>query len=87
MFSWLGPVVLLVSALLTGGYLLPISINGFFPGHAGNGHAQETAAVECCEVPMSMLVPMIILAVLLFVLGFAPALVEGPVAAVTAALL
>lgn len=86
-FSWLGPVVLLVSALLTGGYLLPISINGFFPGHAGHDHAQETAAVECCEVPMSMLVPMIILAVPLFVLGFAPALVEGPVAAVAAALL
>lgn len=31
-FSWLGPVVLLVSALLTAGYLLPISIKGFFPG-------------------------------------------------------
>lgn len=86
-FSWLGPVVLLVSALLTCGYLLPISINGFFPGHTGHGHGEETAAVESCEVPMNMLVPMIILAVLLFVLGFAPALVEGPVAAVAAALL
>lgn len=31
-FSWLGPVVLLVSALLTAGYLLPIAIKGFFPG-------------------------------------------------------
>lgn len=30
--SWLGPVVLLVSALLTAGYLLPIVIRGFFPG-------------------------------------------------------
>lgn len=31
-FSWLGPVVLLVSALLTAGYLFPIFIQGFFPG-------------------------------------------------------
>lgn len=31
-FSWLGPVVLLISALLTAGYLLPITINGFLPG-------------------------------------------------------
>ena len=31
-FSWLAPVVLLVSALLTAGYLLPISIDAFCPG-------------------------------------------------------
>lgn len=31
-FSWFGPVVLLVSALLTAGYLLPVTIHGFFPG-------------------------------------------------------
>lgn len=31
-FSWLVPVVLLISALLTAGYLLPITIAGFFPG-------------------------------------------------------
>lgn len=31
-FDWLCPVVLLVSALLTAGYLLPITINGFLPG-------------------------------------------------------
>lgn len=31
-FRWLGPVVLLVSALLTAGYLLPISLKGFLPG-------------------------------------------------------
>lgn len=30
--SWLGPVVLLVSALLTAGYLLPITMQGFLPG-------------------------------------------------------
>ena len=31
-FSWAGPAVLLVSALLTAGYLLPVTANGFFPG-------------------------------------------------------
>ena len=31
-FSWLGPVVLLISALLTAGYLFPIVIDAFFPG-------------------------------------------------------
>lgn len=31
-FSWLAPVILLISALLTAGYLLPVTIDGFFPG-------------------------------------------------------
>ena len=31
-FAWLGPVVLLISALLTAGYLLPVAMKGFFPG-------------------------------------------------------
>lgn len=31
-YNWLVPVILLVSALLTAGYLLPITISGFFPG-------------------------------------------------------
>lgn len=31
-WAWLGPVVLLMSALLTAGYLLPLTIQGFFPG-------------------------------------------------------
>ena len=31
-YNWLAPVILLVSALLTAGYLLPITIDGFFPG-------------------------------------------------------
>ena len=38
-FSVLAPVILLVSALLTAGYLLPIMIDGFFPG-------EEEAAVD-----------------------------------------
>ncbi len=33
-FSILGPAVLLVSALLTAGYLLPIAVKGFLPGES-----------------------------------------------------
>lgn len=37
--DWLGPVILLISALLTAGYLLPVSIRAFFPGKAFRGQA------------------------------------------------
>lgn len=40
-FSWLGPVVLLVSALLTAGYLLPIAMKGFFPGPEPDLHSAD----------------------------------------------
>lgn len=86
-FSWLGPVVLLVSALLTGAYLLPVSINGFFPGHEGHGHGHAEAAVESCEAPACMYVPMIVLAVLIVVTGLCPSLVENAIAAVAALVL
>lgn len=42
-FSWLGPVVLLLSALLTAGYLLPITMKAFYPGAAG---MQEHAGMD-----------------------------------------
>lgn len=42
-FSWLGPVVLLVSALLTAGYLLPVALKGFFPGEASDLAGKEDA--------------------------------------------
>lgn len=66
-FGWLGPVVLLVSALLTAGYLLPITMKGFFPGkeaEAENVTVQEPAAL--------MLVPLAILSALTIILGVLP---------------
>lgn len=42
-FAWLGPVVLLVSALLTAGYLLPVALRGFFPGVQEDDSLQELA--------------------------------------------
>ncbi len=65
-FSWLGPVVLLISALLTAGYLLPIAIKGFFPAHFSEDVCHEK------ETDFRMLMPLIVLAVLVLMLGIFP---------------
>lgn len=57
--NWLGPVVLLISALLTAAYLLPITIKGFFPG---SGY--DYSKTEKKEPSLFMLIPLLILAVL-----------------------
>lgn len=48
--GWLGPVILLVSALLTAGYLFPVTMKGFLPGH-------QEVLFERCEAPKIMLIP------------------------------
>ena len=55
-FAFLGPTVLLISALLTAGYLLPIMVDGYFPGGATGFEHEEKA-----EPNALMLVPMFIL--------------------------
>ena len=46
-YSVLPPVILLISALLTAGYLLPVAIDAFFPGHEEEGeHTGKSKAVE-----------------------------------------
>ncbi len=72
-FSWLGPVVLLISALLTAGYLLPISIDAFFPGHA---HGEEAPAAVRTEVGAVMAVPLVVLTVLNVLMGMFPGLLS-----------
>ncbi|MCM1542842.1 MAG: proton-conducting membrane transporter [Blautia sp.] len=66
-FSWLGPVVLLVSALLTAGYLLPVTMKGFFPG-------EEAASLDLSkkEPSLLLLVPLAVLAALALLLGILP---------------
>ncbi len=66
-FSWLGPVVLLVSALLTAAYLLPITIDGFLPGA---DYSYE--ALQKKEPVKMMVIPILILAVLAIILGVFP---------------
>ena len=60
--SWMGPAVLLASALLTAAYLLSISIHAFFP-------SDKEANIECVEAPKRMLFPMLVLACLVVILG------------------
>lgn len=59
-FNWLVPVILLISAILTAGYLFPITIKGFITG----GKTYEKN-----EAKPLMYVPMIILSILVVVIG------------------
>ena len=69
-FRYLGPIVLLVSALLTAGYLLPVTVHGFLPGRDWQAlHSAQTAPEK---EPVGMLVPLLILAALAVLLGLFP---------------
>lgn len=68
-FSWLGPVVLLVSALLTAGYLLVPAVNSFFPGQE---YRKEHEGEAKCEPGPLMLIPIATLTLLSVLLGLFP---------------
>lgn len=55
--SWLGPMVLIISALLTAGYLLSVTLSAFFPGDE-----YDYPCLNKKEPNLWMLIPMIILA-------------------------
>lgn len=65
--GYVGPAVLLVSALLTAGYLLPITIKGFLPGNDF-----ETEGMKKIHVSLWMIVPLVILGLLSLGLGIFP---------------
>ncbi len=60
-FALIGPAVLLISALLTAGYLFPPVVRGFF----------APARANTSEAPAVMTLPLVALAVLTLVLGLA----------------
>lgn len=66
-FSYLGPAVLLISALLTAGYLLPITVKGFFPGEDYDYHS-----LKKMEPSSFMTVPIIILTAGTILFGLFP---------------
>lgn len=75
-FSWLGPVILLVSALLTAGYLLPLTMKGFFPGEdyiypAGNADKKKLF-ISAKEASLWMLVPIALLTLFAVAFGMFP---------------
>lgn len=73
---WLGPVVLLVSALLTAGYLFPIAIRGFFPGKQEHGEGAENAVTEeifvKCEPNKCTLAALLVLTLFTVLMGLFP---------------
>ena len=64
---WMGPASLLLSALLTAAYLLPLSLRGFFPGQS-----EEGQVCAPCEPGALMRWPLIVLAALCLLLGMFP---------------
>ncbi|MCR5655419.1 MAG: proton-conducting membrane transporter [Lachnospiraceae bacterium] len=66
-FAIAGPVVLLVSALLTAGYLLPVTIRGFLPGDDF-----DYAKLKKEEPSLFMTVPILIMTVITVLLGICP---------------
>ena len=66
-WNWVGPAVLLISAILTAGYLFSIVIRGFFPGSG-----VKPADLPKAEPSYMMLAPMIVLAALCLLLGMFP---------------
>lgn len=64
-FRMLGPVVLLLSALLTAGYLLPITVKGFLPGN-------DAIVEEKKERIDIMTAALLILTVIMIILGIWP---------------
>ena len=65
-FTWLGPGVLLLCAMLAAGYLLPIVINGFFPGA---GQDYDTVKLK---TGLLMWLPILLLAAAAVILGIFP---------------
>ena len=80
-FTWLGPVILLVSALLTAGYLLPVAVKGFLPGADF-----DYRKLKKREPVKLMTVPMVILAALAVLLGVFPNSLIGYLAAIAGSL-
>ena len=76
-FRWLGPVILLISALLTAVYLLQICVKSFFPKPAivdnslkkASKHVAEETDTARIKVSWLMLIPMIIYTILNVLFG------------------
>ncbi len=62
--SYLPPIVLLISALLTAGYLFPVVVDAFFPGEEF-----DSASLKKCEPSALMTIPMILLCAVALLVG------------------
>jgi len=66
-YTWIGPVILLLSAMLTAGYLLPVSIQAFFPGADYN--YEELRKIE---PGLLMIIPMLLFTAAAVLFGMFP---------------
>jgi len=64
-FRFLAPVILLISALLTAGYLFPVVVDAFFPGR----DFENTSTGEMEEAPKLMTIPMAVLCAVALLVG------------------
>lgn len=76
-FRYAGPIILIISALLTAGYLLPVTIKGFFPGVTSKeveGERKETTydTWKMCEGDGLMLIPLVMMTAFSVLLGMFP---------------
>ena len=71
-WAFVGPVVLLISALLTAGYLLPVTIQGFFPGKDFDDSELKKRKLLKREPALFMLGPILLLAAVALLLGCFP---------------
>lgn len=76
-FSWLGPVILLISALLTAGYLFSVTVRAFLPGADF-----DYESVQKREPTWWITLPLLALTVLTALLGLFPGIVCDLAAAV-----
>ena len=81
-FGIVGPIVLIISALLTAAYLLQLVINGFFPGKDF-----DYANLENKEPGKLMTVPMIVLAIAVILCGVLSQPLTNVIATAAAAIL
>lgn len=73
-WGYWGAAVLLVSALLTAGYLLPVVTRGFFPGAAWENKSGEDMRLPSAgqKPSAAMLIPLVLLAALALGMGLLP---------------
>lgn len=81
-FSWIGPAVLLISALLTAGYLLPITICGFFPGEDF-----DYKNLQKKEPGIFMILPILFMTVLSVLIGLFPGVLTDFISQFTAGII
>lgn len=86
-WSWIGPVVLLISALLTAGYLLVMVIRGFFPGTDFDEDSLKRQGLVGQEPLWLMLAPMLVLTAGAVLFGIFPGPLVSMLESIAAAVL